>query len=252
MAETPEALHPILAAAVAAAGERGKGFRSQFGAPPVSISPREMASLAIWCGEWVEPTVAPELQAEFVAVLEEARRLFAEPELVRAQHFSQGNARYPTEHLSIARLAVDAARRAVSNPAATRVAVSAAVKLVVRLERSSVRSLSEADGRVRRFLYALDDELLRLDAVAALEEHTGFADADVDATLWRRAEGTRVVTWITRLGTGITRRYGLLTKQGGRWRWFEGSRDDVLAQIPDELFADAVDCALRRDDPAVT
>ena len=43
--------------------------------------------------------------------------------------------------------------------------------------------------------------------------------------------------WIALLQDG---HFGLLFKVARRWRWVTGSRDDVLACVPDPLFADAV------------
>jgi hypothetical protein len=47
-------------------------------------------------------------------------------------------------------------------------------------------------------------------------------------------------------------RYGILTKQGRRYRWIVGSRDDVLATVPDHHMEAAVQAVLARDEHDAT
>ena len=236
-------LQPILAAALAGSGLREGAFLPQLFGPPAVLAPAQLAQLGIWCAQWVERSVAPSARAELSAALDEARRCVEEPEAATARPNPPGTARYPTDHLSIARLAAAAARRAVNNPAATHVALCAAVKLVVRLERVAARrDRLQAETRLLHFLSALDDELFRLEAAAAVADR-----AEVDAVLWRHAQGAHVVSWLVRLRGPKSQRYGLLTTSGGRWHWTFGSRDDVLSNVPDTLFAEAVSSALSRE-----
>lgn len=243
-------LHPVLAAAVAATGPRVLDYRPRFSGPPPQLPPALLARLGLWCAQWVEDGVPAASRAEFAEALEQARAFVADRERARSWPYSQGNARYKAEHLSIARLAAAAARRAVNNPAATRVALCAAVKLVVRLEKASARQ-DAAAGRARaeRFLEALDEELIRLEACAALQDHAPEAEdeGEVEAVLWRKEQGGRIAWWLVRL-SGREPRYGLLAKAGARWRWTEGPRDDALSTVPDEFFAEAVEASLPRDE----
>ncbi|HEY3449049.1 MAG TPA: hypothetical protein VGK67_21990 [Myxococcales bacterium] len=240
-------LHPILAAAVAATEPRVLEHRPRFSGAPPQLAPEEMAQLGIWCARWVEAAVPAASRQEFSEALEEAEGFAADPERARLFPYSQGHVRYRAEHLSIARLAAAAARRAVNNPAATRVALCAAVKLVVRLERGSAkRDPVSGAQRVTRFLEALDEEIFRLEASAALLEHAGECECAVEAVLWRKTQGAKVAYWLLRL-VAKEPRYGLLGKTAGRWRWIEGPRDDALSTVPDELFPEAVETSLARD-----
>ena len=230
------ALHPVLAAAVA--GARLRAFTPRFDGPAAAVAPAHLARLGLWCAEWIERGVPAAAREEFAASLAEARALIADPAQARAWQYSQGNTRYPTEHLSVARLAAAAARRAVRNPAATSVALCAAVKLVARLERAA------AEARLRGFLGALEAELVRLEAAAAVADRID-PELGVAAVLWRGVEEGRVASWLVRLTAA--RRYGLLARVAGRWRWFEGGRDDVLSNVPDRHFEQAVKSALAYD-----
>ncbi|MGC4120003.1 MAG: hypothetical protein QM765_36575 [Myxococcales bacterium] len=240
-------LNPILAAAVAATEPRVLEHQPRFVGPTPQLAPAELARLGVWCARWVEAAVPASARREFSEAIAEAEGYVADRESARRYPSSQGNARYPPEHLSIARLAAAAARRAVNNPAATRVALCAAVKLVVRLERGSARR-DPVNGalRVARFLEALDEEIFRLEASAAVLEHAGECEAEVEAVLWRKPQGGKVAYWLLRLATAEPR-YGLLAKRSGRWQWIEGARDDALSTVPDELFPEAVETSLKRD-----
>lgn len=80
------------------------------------------------------------------------------------------------------------------------------------------------------FLAGLDDQLLAQEAQASFDERAP-AHRTVSRVFWRH-EGQLLVEF-------AGDRFGLLVKLKARWRFFEGERDDVLANVPDELFADA-------------
>lgn len=80
-----------------------------------------------------------------------------------------------------------------------------------------------------RLVAALDDELFRLEAAELVASYDGPAEA-IEDVLWR-GEGQK-----NRLGRCIVRTaesYGIVIKLKGRYQWFAGGRDDVLATIPD-------------------
>jgi hypothetical protein len=79
------------------------------------------------------------------------------------------------------------------------------------------------------FLDELDAELVRLDAVTMLQKQEIDPGAPIKA-LWRGTTGTKTTHWIVELSDG---RYGLIAKARGRWTWFSGSRDDVMALVPE-------------------
>ena len=49
--------------------------------------------------------------------------------------------------------------------------------------------------------------------------------------------------WIARLTDG---RYAIYYKLARRWRWMTGTRDDVLALVPEPIFAEAVEAVVGR------
>jgi hypothetical protein len=104
---------------------------------------------------------------------------------------------------------------------------------------------------VRAFLITLDEELRRLDVVHALYLKKKTPSAPITRALWRGGTGNKVLYWLALLEGGrapcsqeesvfFGGHLGLLSKIGSRWTWTEGSRDDVLATIPDDRFEEAV------------
>jgi hypothetical protein len=94
---------------------------------------------------------------------------------------------------------------------------------------------------VRSFLVTVDEELRRLDVVHALFQRKKQPQSPVVRALWRGAAGGKVALWLALLEDG---QHGLLSKIGRRWSWTEGSRDDVLATVPDDRFEEAVMAAV--------
>jgi len=229
--------HPVLRAALKAAPAAARPQTVHGGGPPPHLAPRELARLAIWCGERLASRVEPGVAEEYARALEEARQNVADPELPRRYPYSLGNVRYPTVPLSVGELAVDAARRAIRNPAATRVALCAQVRILVILEKAWARVAGlPVNDHVRELLVALDEQMVRLELEVALARYAPGRMTDVEAVLWRGLEGQRTGHWLVRLHG---ERHGLLTKLKGRWRWLEGNREEMLASVPDALFADA-------------
>lgn len=87
----------------------------------------------------------------------------------------------------------------------------------------------------------LGAELARLDAVTALRTRKLTPPQRIVETLWRGATGVAPTHWIVRLEDET---FGLLAKTRGRWTWSPGSRDDVIATVPDALMPGAVEAVL--------
>lgn len=87
----------------------------------------------------------------------------------------------------------------------------------------------------------LGAELARLDAVTALRTRKLTPQQRIVETLWRGATGVAPTHWIVRLEDET---FGLLAKTRGRWTWSPGSRDDVIATVPDALMPAAVEAVL--------
>jgi hypothetical protein len=105
----------------------------------------------------------------------------------------------------------------------------------------AVQALREAgDGAsVRGFIEALDDWIL-LEEILAIDP-----DVSVRRVLWRATnEKGFAASWLVRFEDD---RYGLGHKVKSRFVWIRGSRDDVLASVPDRSFQLAVAFAFERD-----
>lgn len=91
----------------------------------------------------------------------------------------------------------------------------------------------------RGFLDALAKELWRLDARSVIDEYQlrPPGSSAIVASLWRGATGVRLTHQLVRLEG---ERYGLISKTKGKWTWLEGSRDDMLASVPDALMQSAI------------
>jgi hypothetical protein len=87
------------------------------------------------------------------------------------------------------------------------------------------------------FLEALSNELRRLDVVTLVHRFDLPLQGTIVATAWRARNGSKLSHAIVRLDGD---RYGLLAKTKGRWTWVQGTRDDVLASVPDALMESAV------------
>jgi hypothetical protein len=87
----------------------------------------------------------------------------------------------------------------------------------------------------------LDAELARLDAVTHAQKQELTLPRPIAATLWRGTSGVKTTHWLVRLTDDS---FGLIAKTRGKWSWTPGSRDDVLATVPDAMMVDAVAAVL--------
>lgn len=91
----------------------------------------------------------------------------------------------------------------------------------------------------RPFLEALANELWRLDAISLVAKQAlrPVDGPEIRESLWRGATGARITHHLVRLEGD---RHGLIAKTRGQWMWFEGSRDDMVASVPDALLKSVV------------
>ncbi|MDF2694978.1 MAG: hypothetical protein K0S65_3361 [Labilithrix sp.] len=134
--------------------------------------------------------------------------------------------------MGLARAACLEARAALSRPDMAGIAACPAAAKTVEL-------LLAAEGKdaVRGFLSDLDEELRRLDLTHALAQRKKSPSRPIARAIHRAAEDGKVVLWLAELEGG---QLGLLAKQGRLWTWTEGSRDEILATVPDAHFERAV------------
>jgi hypothetical protein len=97
---------------------------------------------------------------------------------------------------------------------------------------------SETIPDAAAFCRALDEELLRREAIGLVVNKTGEPPPAVRRVVWRGASAREVMVWIAELDPDG--RLGLLVRIGEEYLWTTGDRDTVLASVPDQLFAEAV------------
>jgi hypothetical protein len=146
--------------------------------------------------------------------------------------------KYKTPSLRAARSAV-LARGSMAGGYVTRASSYAAEALVEALGTIT-------DGaRIKKLIAEADDRTLVAEFVAAAKERGGREDQKCQRVLWRGPDDKgNCGLWLVRVAAG---KYALLSKQGKRWSWSEGTRDDVLSTVPDKFFADATRIAIARD-----
>ena len=82
-------------------------------------------------------------------------------------------------------------------------------------------------------------------AAAMAAKGTVATPPSIERVLWRGADAKGFPAfWLARLAPN---HYGLFWKLGSRWTLSTGTRDEILATVPDAQFAAAVDIAGRRD-----
>jgi hypothetical protein len=257
-------VHPILIKALDAApeGERLPPPYHAAGPRPQLPGP-EMCAVAIACGEHVTK-LAPEAQrdelAGVLALAREGRDLGRTPMMTRTwQELEKAAAARPKDSpaLRVARRAAACAHWLTGNQ----------VDLVMQnagLTASRAVQLLQAEGEpgsVRDLLTRLDEWILRAELLAIDPELGGKAtqalrgatlatgndvrNLGVTRVLWRAANAKGYAAiWLVRFDDGT---YGLRHKVGSRFRWILGSRDDVVASVPDATFERAVALVLERD-----
>lgn len=244
--------HTLLLAALTIARIPRRTRKNHLGGAAPSVSPSALARLALWCAELaredtslVNPSMVDTLIADARALL--ANRALAESRVAELAPvappltYQHGLRRAPTPpEVVIARCAVRAALIAATRPGSIRGPVREAVEKTIRLMRD--RADQEGGDReiaMRYFCDELDGWLIRTEAEEVLAERVGITPS-FEEVVWRAPPGDRLErapTFILRLGADS---FGLFGKTGSRYEWHVGSRDDILATVPDVWMASAV------------
>jgi hypothetical protein len=233
------------------------------GGPAVKIPARDSLAAAVWCAESVADLVADGEKKTFETGVRLAKRMIDAPP-PRTARTGHGETIDPPGGSPEAMLnelhevaesskkdsrALGAARRAAGAAASLCRGKSDMVwsNAMLAAERA-VQALEEAGevDRLRTLLAALDDRILAAEARAqALEKGKLEKAPEIARVLWRGGAASGAANaWLFRLVDGS---YALLAKQGARFAWTPGSRDDLLATVPDAVFASATKVALTRD-----
>jgi len=205
---------------------------------PPWISPKGWAKAALWIAEYV---LRPATEIERDALDEAAAIIGYEYERIEIDPALRGS----EQRLDFAELAKKVAEQVDLRDAQA-----------AQYYAHMVASAKLTGGVLDRdqFLHCLDDEIFRIEAGELVAEYGGSPEA-IELVLWR-GEGKKA-----RLGRCVVRTtegYGIVVKLKGRYQWFAGGRDDVLATIPDAELDAAVKviegcearwARLRRDPP---
>jgi hypothetical protein len=195
------------------------------GGPSPATSGRAGVEIALWAAESVEATVDAKKRAEFVETCELVRMAL------------RNNATSPDLET--------VARRGAAPPAlrAARRAAGAAASLVkgkpdmvfMGASRAvAYAALAVDDKRQTRWIAELDQQLLRHEFRAQSESRIEQPLPPTFDVLWRgETPAGHPSGWLVRLGSDD---YGLLINLKSRYRWAHGTREDVLAVVPDESF----------------
>jgi hypothetical protein len=219
------------------------------GGPMPKVTGAGAYRVAIACAEHVRGLVPDAQRDEYDRVLAAARRA---PVVVRAVQAQ------PTDHEPFYEHCRTLEKAAKSRPTdaralgAARRAAGGALSLAYdkpdmvgqnasHAAERAVQALRETgDGAsVRAFIEALDDWIL-LEEIRSIDP-----DVSVRRVLWRATnEKGFAAAWLVRFEDDS---YGLRHKPKSRFMWIRGSRDDVLASVPDKSFQLAVAFAFERD-----
>ncbi|MBW2731781.1 MAG: hypothetical protein JRH20_05265 [Deltaproteobacteria bacterium] len=91
--------------------------------------------------------------------------------------------------------------------------------------------------RIPDFLMKIDDGLCTAEVKKHLKMRKQTPSMAVRRCIWRAGTTKKVCLWVAEMAE---ERWGMLYKPKRRWTWLEGTPDDVVASIPDDLFESAV------------
>jgi hypothetical protein len=243
-------LYPILSRALAAADPSERPEPPYHaGGPMPKLSALAALDIAIWSAEHVAALAPAAQKAEIQRVLALAHDVAREPPARPKMAYTEPRFRALTTQLEEA--ARTRSKDSRSLGAARRTAGGAASlckgkpdmvwpNAAYAAERA-VQALREKGDRVavRAYLAALDDRIL------AAELELIDADVKIARVLWRGSNEKGLPgLWLVKLANGT---YGLRRKLGSRFTWLTGSRDDVVASVPDVDFERAVSIAMARE-----
>ena len=185
-----------------------------------------------------ERTTARKVRDAVEAFLELART--AEMSELRKKHdaldsLGEGSAKESPHLYCLRRAASGAATYARGKPDLVFPSATASVMRVVKLLTKEER---------RAFLGELDQRMRRAELASVHRERLKTELPPVDEVLFRAADPAgKCFLWIARLPDARFALFGRLdpAPKRAKWSWIEGSRDDVLANVPDTLFAAAAE-----------
>ncbi len=264
MTDPPEAdlakAHAILRKALrAVAPEHRPPPPWHAGGPLLTCPAIDQIGISLWCSELLADRAAASEKKEIARLRKMVRAFLDAPAMIPvkewAKHAHGGKMKGREADLyraleaageigkadsaalaCLRRAASGAATYCRSKPDLVFSSATAAVSRVVKELASDPRPMT-----VRAFLEELDGRLMRSELAGACRARTKKEPPPLGAVLFRSADDDgRVAYWIARLASGG---YVSLGRAGAgaraTWSWVEGSRDDVLASVPDALFAEA-------------
>jgi len=205
-----------------------------------SLSASDQIRAAIWCAEQVLDRAPDDTRGEIEQLIQRARGIVdgtapAPPDLTPPTRAAT-TFNVAASALTGACLLKDNPSRAASS---ARQAVALAVRVLTARRPGPGRLPARKDGlTARELLSGLDVTLVQLEWKAlAAKRVPPEAAARLEELVWRGDdEQGKPGHYVARLSDGT---FGLLTKMKRRWRWFEGSRDDILATVSDHAFEEA-------------
>jgi hypothetical protein len=193
--------------------------------PPPLLGAREQVQVALWAAEQLNPAPAsvPAL------ILETIRELLAgrvgASQVMTADRILSTNRWQADEPQIVVAMAGAAARHLLRRPRNTARAARAAISHAVRLVER---------GGARAFLEGLDEAILRAEFAMLCRRHGGADAADLLQVVYRA--GGPTMNLDVHVSTLAGDRVGAFVRLGGRLAWEEGTRDDILAAVPDDHF----------------
>ena len=200
-----------------------------------------------WCAELLRERAPEDQRGTVDRVLAEVARFLAAPPDLKSEG-SDRRLHHGLETLGEVQkgecASLVAARRAASGAATyargkADLVFSSAAVAVSRTAKELVDDPRPISARV--FLSTLDEKLMLYELASAFRERLHREPPPFAHVLFRAGdEKGKMSFWIARLASGT---HGLLGRLGPgarpRWAFVEGSRDEVLASVPDPLFAAA-------------
>jgi hypothetical protein len=209
------------------------------GGPPPKIGARAYVIGGVWLAERVSPLVDPRDRKVFDAHLTLAKAQLTagvEDTSRRTKLYAADAKKASRVPCKIGIWAAHEASNWVFKPiyagGAARPAAANFARLLVK----------EHPDDVAAYLVALDAICIHLEAITVLQDRSKVPSSPPRTTLWRGHKDGKVTHWLMRLENG---QLALLAKVGTRWHLHEGTRDDVLANVSDDQFENAVTAALR-------
>jgi hypothetical protein len=223
-----EDVHPILGESMRAAPRQAWPARPHLGGPMPDLTGYAQLAVGLWAAEQARTAVPDGDREKYDAALAMTRRWFG-PGDERPSYRELWDAADAAEAkhrvTQIGRMVVAGARSLAKG--------GSTVADVNKFSREAAARVVEAAGvDAKTFLAALDQRIMICE-LAAMHEERGVKPSSPATAILARPKGKtkRVPPLVlARLESG---RFGLWHKVGTRWAWSEGSRDEMLATVPD-------------------